>query len=332
MPDLGPDPPDLHPTHILDNLNNAIASLSPALEILEGFHHRNKNQHRLSKWWAQADMLRRHVRKMLRELEDGIVEAERLERVRQRGLKAGKVKAKSKSVDGKRDGKGDGEGEGNVVVTRRAEYLRWKLGPGAFLAFTQLSADRQFAHLGLMLLGVLAQVDKALAPFAPPPDETAEVAGQVNRGRPQTSKPGSSSITSPKDWPTQPDHATDMGEAVSREDMDRLHTSIETEEQQEQKETPHIAAPELQAAERARETTQKRKTPSTQTPVLKAGETRVPGLEDAETKPKKKKKKKIGGDEFDAIFGSFESKSTKQKKQKKRKKGDEFDDIFGSLL
>ncbi|KAK4034900.1 hypothetical protein C8A01DRAFT_38596, partial [Parachaetomium inaequale] len=116
---LSPDlPPILNPTA----LTTAIASLAPGLELLERFHHRNKNQHRLSKWWAQADMLRRQVRKMLRELEGGVEGAERAERVAKgRVRRGGKVNWE----------RFEGEG-GEVMVERRAGYLRGVLGPGAF--------------------------------------------------------------------------------------------------------------------------------------------------------------------------------------------------------
>ncbi|AEO69534.1 uncharacterized protein THITE_2120077 [Thermothielavioides terrestris NRRL 8126] len=130
-------PPTLDPAA----LNAAIASLAPALELLERFHHRNKNQHRLSKWWAQADMLRRHVRKMLRELEDGVAEAERLARANERRRARERERERVSLLKGvlgkageppRRGGRGDGE-KGNEVVRKRAEYLRWRLGPGAYL-------------------------------------------------------------------------------------------------------------------------------------------------------------------------------------------------------
>lgn len=78
-------------------------------------------------------MLRRHVRKMLGELEEGVEVAERAERARARGSKKGSKGKGDGSGKGERGGKGKGEVEGNVAVSRRAEYLRWKLGPGAFL-------------------------------------------------------------------------------------------------------------------------------------------------------------------------------------------------------
>lgn len=160
---MPPQPPDNklaapHPPHLdpASPLAAAAASLAPALDLLERFHHRNRNQHRLSKWWAQADMLRRHVRKMLRELEDALARAER-ERERERRVKIeAKRERKRKRMgmgmrwgdgDGHdhdggggvnggeedRDTDGNGNGDGNEVVSKRAEYLRWKLGPGAYL-------------------------------------------------------------------------------------------------------------------------------------------------------------------------------------------------------
>jgi hypothetical protein len=141
---LNPDPrnhiPPTNPSHIKmaqppdgpttlpatlnpDALNSAINSLSPALELLERFHHRNKNQHRLSKWWAQADMLRRHVRKMLPELEQAVADAER----------AARLRLKQQQQQSKKKGKGAKKEDEDALVRARAEYLRWKLGPGAYL-------------------------------------------------------------------------------------------------------------------------------------------------------------------------------------------------------
>ncbi len=87
----------------------ALTSLPPALDLLSRFHHRNKNQHRLSKWWAQADMLRRQLRKIITELEA------------------------LETVGSGRKGGGKRAAAAEEVVRKRAGYLRWRLGPGAFL-------------------------------------------------------------------------------------------------------------------------------------------------------------------------------------------------------
>jgi ribonuclease MRP protein subunit RMP1 len=51
------------------SLQQALDLLGPALGILDSFNHRHKNQHRLSKWWAQFDMLRRAIRKLIVDLQ-----------------------------------------------------------------------------------------------------------------------------------------------------------------------------------------------------------------------------------------------------------------------
>ncbi|KAK4106722.1 hypothetical protein N658DRAFT_520207 [Parathielavia hyrcaniae] len=200
-------------------LSLAIASLAPALELLERFHHRNKNQHRIAKWWAQADMLRRHVRKMLGELEAAVEPAEKAARAKERQRVKGTGKGKSQKLV-------EAVGEENMqaeVLRKRAGYLRWRLGPGAFLAFTQLSADRQFAHLGLMLLGVLAQVDKVIAPFAPPQRETVDEETREQAAAAAEVAAGKDSAVGADD-DTMMETDTDMGVAVSR---DEIMASIE---------------------------------------------------------------------------------------------------------
>ncbi|KAJ4292188.1 hypothetical protein N0V88_005817 [Collariella sp. IMI 366227] len=237
----------------------------PALELLARFHHRNKNQHRLSKWWAQADMLRRHLRKMVEELEDGLVKA-----------------------------------EGR--------------------AFTQLTADRQFAHLGLMLLGVLAQVDQALTPFAPSPS-------QQNLGSDGDDYDGAAQLKR-KETST-----TKKRRVVGGDEFDDIFGGLSDDE-------------------RGKSSKTKAKTKSGGGKKKKAAGDEfddIFGAEAGEKKRKKrkesgednggavkaaiKKKKKVGGDEFDDIFGGMDDDGGKKVKAKKKvgKKRDEFDDIFGGL-
>ncbi|KAK3301563.1 uncharacterized protein B0T15DRAFT_316248 [Chaetomium strumarium] len=337
-----PPPPDKELPAALnpDVLHAAIASLSPALELLERFHHRNKNQHRLSKWWAQADMLRRHVRKMLGELEAGLAEAERVAKARARDEKKMKQNlGRLLLVDGvrKKSGQGGDENKGGMVVAvkKRAEYLRWRLGPGAYLAFTQLSADRQFAHLGLMLLGVLAQVDKAVVPFAP--EVSTEAAGErAAVSDAQTSGRGSGTAgdrgTADTDAAIRTGVDVDMGVAVSREEV---LASIEQNEKT--KACAMSSLPSKPSVQLRRETAAAGRQTST---AAEAGTDKAVSKETNNStdvsieclKSKKTKEKKRAGDEFDDIFGALDkSSSNKAPKKKKRKKGDEFDDIFGGL-
>ncbi|KAM7207406.1 hypothetical protein V8F20_002286 [Naviculisporaceae sp. PSN 640] len=155
----------------------AISELEPVLHILERFHHRNKNQHRINKWWAEADMLRRQVRKLIEGLRAGLVDEERNVRMQEMLAKKGSSVAVKKRK-GKEQGEEDENGfkKDEFGIYERAVYIRGMLVPRAWFAFTQLVADKQFAQLGLMLLAVLAQIDQALSPFAPgaEPDGEAE--------------------------------------------------------------------------------------------------------------------------------------------------------------
>lgn len=64
-----PDPP---------TLQSSLTRLSTAAHLLDGFVHRNKNQHHGTRWWAPFDMLRRSVRKLLPDLEGAVQRAELL--------------------------------------------------------------------------------------------------------------------------------------------------------------------------------------------------------------------------------------------------------------
>jgi ribonuclease MRP protein subunit RMP1 len=47
----------------------ALPALKQVHALLHLTHHRNKNQHRLAKWWGALSMLRRNVDKLVLELE-----------------------------------------------------------------------------------------------------------------------------------------------------------------------------------------------------------------------------------------------------------------------
>lgn len=67
---------DQIPTPDLPTLQASLTRLATAAHILDGFVHRNKNQHRGTRWWGPFDMLRRNVRKILPDLEDVAQRAE----------------------------------------------------------------------------------------------------------------------------------------------------------------------------------------------------------------------------------------------------------------
>jgi ribonuclease MRP protein subunit RMP1 len=101
--------------------------LTSVHQILHLTHHRNKNQHRLSKWYKSFSQLRRQVAKLITELEA-------LEVAEIYSTGSGKGKGK-----GKKNGAEAGNGENKYVkaarekVELRVKFLgEWLVG-GCFL-------------------------------------------------------------------------------------------------------------------------------------------------------------------------------------------------------
>ncbi|TVY20154.1 Ribonuclease MRP protein subunit rmp1 [Lachnellula arida] len=114
-----------------------IDELTKLSTILTLFHHRNKNQHRLAKWYKSLSILHRQIRKLLCSLE--------------KYDEARDLKEKSRYTT-----------EAREELVARVEFLaRWVLGR-CYLAFSTLVADNQYAALGLLLLGVLARLRTVL--------------------------------------------------------------------------------------------------------------------------------------------------------------------------
>ncbi|KAK4146359.1 uncharacterized protein C8A04DRAFT_25869 [Dichotomopilus funicola] len=317
-PDPATTPTTTTPTSKADpalTAQTSLATLTPALHLLERAHHRNKNQHRLSGWWwARADMLRRGVRKLVGELEELIGD--------------GGGDSEKKMTRGKGRGRGKGVAEGGrgllEKVERRAGFLRWSLGPGAFVAFTQLAADKNFAQLGLMLLGVLAQIDQALAPFAPAPVNGA--AGDV----------GQEAVVRPDELlgASAPNEDTEMaddvmGVAVSREEVmasiegdDTFpQTSASTPLPHSEEREPFSPETRPQTISIPTHTVSSKKQLTSESRLERQNKAYSTGPDEPAQLKKKKKKIKSGGDEFDDIFGTSEPISKPKKKRPKLEGG-----------
>ncbi|EGO57609.1 hypothetical protein NEUTE1DRAFT_121997 [Neurospora tetrasperma FGSC 2508] len=315
--------------------------LTPALEILSRFHHRNKNQHRLSKWWAEADMLRRHLRKLIEAANEWCDKEPEREGKRRKEEARRKKKEKYERlgrVEKKQDGVGQKGGEGEVKgedreeeeedkeareVRLRAEYLRGKLGPRAYFAFSQLSADRQFAHLGLMLLGVLAQVDKALSAFASVPidenDDAAADEAAEDRG-PNLNATVMGQLAD--DVPNQ--RHNDIGVAVSREELLAMMLESTTSGPTE--------------GSLARRDARDHPLPTTETDSGAAPPPVTGEIRQGKNKSEKKRPRDDEDENNDEHKDDFSSGPTppvsEKKKKKKRKTGDDgtdIDDIFASF-
>ncbi|RAL60881.1 hypothetical protein DID88_010206 [Monilinia fructigena] len=95
-------------------------------QLLHLTHHRNKNQHRLSKWYISFGILRRQVARLLSVVPEYVIESQ----------SRGKVKGKARE----RKEKEERELQGLV------KFVGEEVVPGCYLAFSQLVADNQYAR------------------------------------------------------------------------------------------------------------------------------------------------------------------------------------------
>ena len=164
-----------------------------------------------------------------------------------------------------------------------------------------MAADRQFAHLGLMLLGVLAQVDQAVAPFAAGPGgspDAVEAQGEAAAGVLSARVGGiKGEDTGDRNWHMAID--TDIGVAVSREEV---MLSIE------QDPTLLPAPPHPSGQPHPRSISlpinpSKRKLPA-QTALSKTEPPSKEGSTNPDPEKPNKKARRTGNDESYSIFGS----------------------------
>lgn len=279
-------------------LQKTLQSLATASVVLHGFAHRNKNQHRGTRWWGPFSMLSRSLRKLLVDLEGAV---QRLEVLSNQSLSRAKRK---------KDGPNVRQPELDKF-TQRVQWVHEVIVAKAYESFTQLATDKQFAQLGLVLIGVLAQVEDAIAPFVQDAmeDEAAEDAAASKPAEmiPHTIKlPGATPSFNSFDTSGSD---LDLGVAISR---DELHPGEDGEE-------PKATI----------EHTKKRKKPA----LLKEPEQDV---KESEDKDWSRKKAKTSVDptrpHTDRNTKPAEPKNVTKVKKKKKKGGDEFDDLFSSLL
>ncbi|KAB8291800.1 hypothetical protein EYC80_006592 [Monilinia laxa] len=151
-------------------------------QLLHLTHHRNKNQHRLSKWYISFGTLRRQVARLLSVVPEYVIESQ----------SRGKVKGKARE----RKEREERELQGLV------KFIGEEVVPGCYLAFSQLVADNQYATLGLMLMGCLARLYKVLGNLRVlTAEEIAEKAGTVK----ETAKVN------------EPEVGEDLGEKIVRD-------------------------------------------------------------------------------------------------------------------
>ncbi|KUI65259.1 Ribonuclease MRP protein subunit RMP1 [Cytospora mali] len=226
----------------LPTLQTSLSRLVTAAHILDGFAHRNKNQHRGTRWWGPFSMLRANLHKVLPDLEGAVQRAEVLSTSTLGGTAAKRRKT-------------EGGGGGHVGVKRpeldrvvqRAQWVHDVVGAKAYEAFTQVAADRQFAQLGLALIGVLAQVEAAIVPFveAEADSDPGDAPDQIRVGLAVGAKGDASLALEVLD--PSPSQGDDLGVAISREEL----VDDDVELKDEKSLPPPAAAPSSRKEERS---------------------------------------------------------------------------------
>ncbi|KAI1180224.1 hypothetical protein F4777DRAFT_365845 [Nemania sp. FL0916] len=342
--------------------SQALSRLSPLQPVLLGLAHRNSNQHHRAAWWRYFAMLRRNSARFVDVLSSAAA------RARRNAARAARAAAKAKSKKRRREAlasdgvvmgaeddlRAGADDEVDAEVARHAVWLRDVLVPKCYLAFTQLTADPQFAPLGVVLLGILGQTQAAcdcVAPKAPPsssdPDVSAE-AGDIHSVGVTTVTPtaGGTPILPPKSAikitsaePSQEDKKSQsIGKLISRADVERLSSRQNAAKAEEtigtkpEKDTKRAAVTATINLKRA-------STPLEATSSLLASRrslalsTRNGGAEEPPAKKVKTAAPEARADVKDrgVVKGSGRDEKSKKKK-KKAGKGDEFDDLFKALF
>ncbi|KAI0902256.1 hypothetical protein F4806DRAFT_446242 [Annulohypoxylon nitens] len=269
----------------------ALDKLEPLQPVLQGFNHRNRAQHRHATWWASFGMLRRHLDRLIESLHDSSA-------------------AYSTSGGKKRKRGDDGNGNGYDRAERKTrDHVKWVrdiLVPKCYFAFSQLTADNQFAILGVVLLGALAQLNACCVQLI---GEVVivdvEEKSSTLPARELTDNSKESTSSNDKNLP--PERPAQKGGAVvSRDEVARaeklrkknalLKDGVQAESPDVSggtgKDTGRDDGARATPSEKPRSATSKSKTKEID------GSSSKEGLKPA----KKKKKTKKGGDEFDNLF------------------------------
>jgi len=214
-----------------------LEELSSISQILSAAAHRNKNQHRLAKWWKPFSVLRRNLYKLISELETLSANEERL----------GETKKTTASRE---------------VVERRAEFMVEWVVPKCYLAFSAVVADNQFASLGLMLVGTLARAQKVIKPLRKEIERDKDAEPDLNDA-------------------LMGQEGLDFGEVIKREETEKNRVGMAEEDGEANFVLKNLK--KHKGMDEPKDEIREESTPA---------------------KPRKKRKKK-GGDELDALFGTL---------------------------
>lgn len=196
------------------------------------------------------------------------------------------------------------------MTPRRAEF-GYLTNAGDNRAFTQLVADRQFAQLGLMLIGVLAQVEAALAPFVKPSGPEGEPEGgpgpepvQVAAGVAVTQD----ASVAPQKRDVGAQQEDDLGVAVSRDELgggDDEDDDVAPIARRASPPPEHPPTKEKRPEKGEIKGKKRSRADNSSSSRIGRPEKLVRPESSRDEKKVKKKKKKKGGDEFDDLFSSL---------------------------
>ncbi|TGZ84815.1 hypothetical protein EX30DRAFT_337282 [Ascodesmis nigricans] len=283
--------------------------------LLSLLHHRNRNQHRLTKWYRHLTTLHRHLRHLLH----------------------GSTLITTASTTPERD----------AAITRadqRISYLRDTVVPRAWDAFGTVVRDKQFAPLGIILWGVLGRVWMLLG--------GDEITAKEREAELEGLKDGEMRDVEGVEEGMED---VMEGEVLSREayesamkDVESAEGRVEVEalqrkkvrkgspEEKEKKKKKKRMKEEESGGEAPIEDGERSKA------VKQAKKGKKGKLEDATESPEQrqrsisevpKKRKKRPVDEDSGGFGeSIKSEEKKKKKSKKRKKDDDIDALFSGIF
>ncbi|OBT73821.1 hypothetical protein VF21_06718 [Pseudogymnoascus sp. 05NY08] len=251
-------------------------SLLPIQHLLHLTAHRNKNQHRIAKWWASFSILRRQLGKLITALENP------------------DAAFRAKKID----------------IEKRVVFLREEVVPRCYLAFSTVVADNQYASLGLMLMGCLARLNKLIS-FPKDEDEEMDEVVKVEKAasshvlqledfgeaisREELEGSVKKTVKSLKTPKKGKKSANGLLDAETTPSSGRKGLSVSASPK---KDITEIVASESDDAVSPAPTTEKKR--------KKVRETTVTTTSTKTTTPKPpKKKRKKGGDEFDDLFSGL---------------------------
>ncbi|KAI1365243.1 hypothetical protein F5Y08DRAFT_189970 [Xylaria arbuscula] len=356
--------------------SQALSRLEPLRPILLGIAHRNHNQHRRAAWWRHFGLLRRNCARLVEVLVEAVATAQKNAA---RAAKASKAKNKKRrreelmsggAASGPRQNEDMDAQAGAVTdenVVKYATWIRDVLVPKCYLAFSQLTADTQFAPIGVVLLGALAQLQAACdiavpKPAAAPSSSPSAPDVSVVRVAAADSQPPpalENATTTGKDIAPSSSPAAERkaqmseesrtasgaakedrsqkagGKAISREAVERAaaQRGKDKERGKSKGSLSGKSTAKLRNDSQAKGNIEGREAPAALPPSKRqVPTTRESGADADTTRPAKKMKTSTVTTTRDEEKDTSADKDKKKKKKKKLKEGDAFDDLFKGLL